>query len=180
VANINARLTILGGPFSGQVTLISQGKLIIGREEDCSLRIQSEFLSRHHCVLLLDEYTLRIRDLGSKNGTFVNGRRIGSEEHILCNGDTVSVGDFNFHVAIDQPGPVNSDLAAQGTPMALLGTGVFDGDTVRTDVPQSILDTSSLMPADDSTPKRPDVASSSEGASAPDQRPPDSIESKPL
>ncbi len=179
VAKINARLTILGGPLSGQETLISQGKLIIGREEDCSLRIQSEFLSRHHCVLLLDEDTLRIRDLGSKNGTFVNGRRIGSEEHILCNGDTVSVGDFNFHVAMEQAGLGNSDLAAQGTPTALLGTGVFDGETVRTDVPQSTLDTSNLMPADDSTPKRPDVSSPSDVASAPGQRPPDSIESQP-
>jgi pSer/pThr/pTyr-binding forkhead associated (FHA) protein len=179
VAKIDARLKILGGPSSGQLTPIFQGKLIIGREEDCHLRIQSEFLSRHHCVLLLDEYTLRIRDLGSKNGTFVNGRRIGSEELILCNGDTVSVGDLDFHVVIQQPAPGNSDVVAQGPRSALLGTGVFDGETVRADASRSTSETPSSMPADDSTPARPDDSPPSEGVSAPGQQPADSIESKP-
>ena len=67
---------------------------MIGREEDCHLRPESEFVSRHHCVLLLDDYTLRIRDLGSKNGTFVNGRRVGSGETILLHDDTISIGEM--------------------------------------------------------------------------------------
>jgi pSer/pThr/pTyr-binding forkhead associated (FHA) protein len=73
---------------------IPAGKLIIGREEDRHLQPSSEFVSRHHCVLFLDEYTLRIRDLGSTNGTFVNSRRMGTGETILSHKDIVSVGEM--------------------------------------------------------------------------------------
>jgi pSer/pThr/pTyr-binding forkhead associated (FHA) protein len=73
---------------------IPAGKLTFDREEDRHLQPSSEFVSRHHCVLLLDEYTLRIRDLGSTNGTFVNSRRIGTGETILSHKDIVSVGEM--------------------------------------------------------------------------------------
>src|ERR1700728_5274564 len=88
---MDARLRILSGPHAGETIPIRRGKLLIGREEDCHLRPESEFVSRHHCVLLLDDYTLRIRDLGSKNGTFVNGRRVGSSETILLHDDMISI-----------------------------------------------------------------------------------------
>jgi hypothetical protein len=45
-------------------------------------------------VLLLDEYALRVRDLGSKNGTFLNDRRLGSAEVILNHGDLLSIGEM--------------------------------------------------------------------------------------
>jgi len=73
---------------------IPAGKLIVGREEDRHLQPSSEFVSRHHCVLLLDEYTLRIRDFGSTNGTFVNSRRMGTGETILSHQNIVSVGEM--------------------------------------------------------------------------------------
>ena len=91
---MDARLRILSGPHAGEIIEIRRGKLLIGREEDCQLRPDSEFVSRHHCVLLLDDYTLRIRDLGSKNGTFVNGRHIGTSETILLHDDMISVGEM--------------------------------------------------------------------------------------
>ena len=75
---MDAKLRVVKGPFSGRTIRVPQGKLLIGREKDCQLRLDSNSVSRHHCVLLLDEYALRIRDLGSKNGTIVNGTRIGS------------------------------------------------------------------------------------------------------
>jgi len=132
---MDARLKILGGPSSGQPIPIPVGKLIIGREEDCHLRPTSEFVSRHHCVLLLDEYTLRIRDLGSQNGTFVNGRRIGNGEVILLPDDVVSVGDLLLQIDLGRT--TSSALPAvsnaQSAPLSpgLEGTGVFEGDTVQ-------------------------------------------------
>ena len=74
LANMDARLKVLSGPGSGETIPVLHGKLLIGREQDCHLRLESGLVSRHHCVLLLDEYTLRIRDLGSRNGTYVNGQ----------------------------------------------------------------------------------------------------------
>ncbi|HEV3299834.1 MAG TPA: FHA domain-containing protein [Planctomycetaceae bacterium] len=134
---MDARLKILTGPMSGQMIAMPAGKLIIGREDDCHLRSTSEFVSRHHCVLLLDEYTLRIRDLGSRNGTFVNGRRIGRGELILLRGDVVSVGDLEVHVDRDQASPENSRTDPEGPPAALQGTGVFDGETLGGNSPDA-------------------------------------------
>ncbi len=94
VSGMDARLSILSGPSSGQIVPIPAGTVLVGREKDCHLRFPDEFVSRHHCVLLLDEHALRIRDLGSKNGTFVNSRRIGAEETTLLDGDIVSFGEI--------------------------------------------------------------------------------------
>jgi pSer/pThr/pTyr-binding forkhead associated (FHA) protein len=93
---MKARIRIVSGPLTGQTIELSEGKVLIGREADCQLRPPCEFLSRHHCALLVDELTVRIRDLGSKNGTFVNGRRIAANEIILLHDDLVSIGTTNL------------------------------------------------------------------------------------
>jgi predicted component of type VI protein secretion system len=144
---MDARLRILSGPHAGEIIQIRRGKLLIGREEDCQLRPDSEFVSRHHCVLLLDDYTLRIRDLGSKNGTFVNGRRIGTSETILLHDDMISIGEMIGQIDLSQvpiPAPADSphkDVAHTET--ALLRTGFFDGDTVQGESPVPLSDTTS-------------------------------------
>jgi pSer/pThr/pTyr-binding forkhead associated (FHA) protein len=56
---IRARIQISGGSLSGKTIEIDRAKLIIGREEDCHVRPDSEFVSRHHCALLLDDYSLK-------------------------------------------------------------------------------------------------------------------------
>ena len=85
-------------------------------------------ISRHHCVLLLDEYTLRIRDLGSTNGTFVNNHRIGSGETILIDGDTVTVGEMSCHIELSEE-LVETQIVPP--PRAMEGTAIFEGDTVQ-------------------------------------------------
>jgi predicted component of type VI protein secretion system len=52
-------------------------------------------------VLLLDDYTLRIRDLASKNGTFVNRDQTRLGERILVHGDTVRVGDMVIRIELE-------------------------------------------------------------------------------
>ncbi len=100
--SILARIKITSGFLGGQTIEVNQPNLIIGREEDCHVRPDSEFVSRHHCALLLDDYTLRIRDLGSKNGTFVNGRRIGTGDTILLHDDVVSIGETTFLIDLNR------------------------------------------------------------------------------
>ncbi len=144
---MDARLRILSGPHAGEMIEIRRGKLLIGREEDCTLRPDSEFVSRHHCVLLLDDYTLRIRDLGSKNGTFVNGRRIGTSETILLHDDMISIGEMIGQIDLSRvEPPIPAGTAPHdGTHghTALQGTGFFDGDTVQTESPIPLSDTTS-------------------------------------
>jgi hypothetical protein len=128
IDQMRASLTVLSGPLAGQTIAIPLGKLLVGREVDCHVRPDSALISRHHCVLLHDEYTLRIRDLGSKNGTFVNNHRIGSGETILIDGDTVTVGEMSCHIELTEEA-VETQIAAP--PRAMEGTAIFEGDTVQ-------------------------------------------------
>jgi pSer/pThr/pTyr-binding forkhead associated (FHA) protein len=94
---MNVRLKILGGALSGVVVQMQHSKFLVGRERDCLLRPDSPTVSRHHCVLLLDEYTLRVRDLGSKNGTYLNGHRVLGEQFVHHD-DLISVGEITIQV----------------------------------------------------------------------------------
>ena len=59
---------------------IARDMTVIGRREDCDLRIPLGEVSRKHCRLVRDGESLRLEDLGSSNGTFHNG----SEFRKLC------------------------------------------------------------------------------------------------
>ena len=98
---LQAELKVVGGKQNNQVVSLPQGKFLIGREQDCHLRPNSELVSRHHCVFTADEFGLRVRDLGSTNGTFVNGERI-EKQVVLKQGDKVAVGALNFEVQLQE------------------------------------------------------------------------------
>ena len=72
---------------------------VIGRREDCDLRIPLGDVSRKHCRFIADNDTLKLEDLGSSNGTFHNGVRI--QEAMINAGDNVQVGPVMFVVQID-------------------------------------------------------------------------------
>jgi pSer/pThr/pTyr-binding forkhead associated (FHA) protein len=95
---LDAKLRVVSGTWAGQTIQIPRGKLLIGRAEDCDVRPDSDFVSGYHCVLILDDYTLRIRDLGSKNGTFVNSRQVGTGTTILLHDDMIAIGEMNIIV----------------------------------------------------------------------------------
>jgi predicted component of type VI protein secretion system len=134
---MDAKLRILSGPTAGELIAVSGGRLLVGRDEECHLKPVSEFVSRHHCVLLLDEFTFRVQDLGSKNGTFVNGRRIGAGETILLHDDLVAIGEIICQIDLTQadgkrPSAPQAETLSLATP-ALIATDVFEGDTVQPD-----------------------------------------------
>jgi pSer/pThr/pTyr-binding forkhead associated (FHA) protein len=136
---MDAKLSVLNGPTAGQTIQVPRGKLLIGRAEDCDLRPDSEVVSGYHCVLLLDDYTLRVRDLASKNGTRVNGRRIGAGSTILVHDDVVSVGDLQLRIDLTQARartePSDSGTQLPVSPSALEKTGLIDGDTLQDKIP---------------------------------------------
>lgn len=88
-------LVVKEGPLAGQrVDLDSE--LVIGRE-DAGLTIDDEELSRKHAVVRIVGDTVEIEDLGSRNGTFVNGQRIGAKTR-LKRGDSLKLGQNVFEV----------------------------------------------------------------------------------
>jgi predicted component of type VI protein secretion system len=97
-----AELRVATGKQMGSVISLPVGKFLVGREEDCHLRPNSDLVSRHHCVFTSDEYSIRLRDLGSTNGTFVNGEKIRGQV-ILKEGDRVVIGKLEFDMVIRDP-----------------------------------------------------------------------------
>lgn len=78
---------------------LGEGMTLIGRQEDCDLRIPLGEISRRHAQIIIHEGTVTLRDLGSSNGTYVNNQRITEQE--LNPGDHVVLGPVVFTVQID-------------------------------------------------------------------------------
>jgi pSer/pThr/pTyr-binding forkhead associated (FHA) protein len=68
----------------------------IGRAENADLRLDHESVSRLHCRMEKVGNLIRLLDAGSKNGTFLNGSRIDSED--LCDGDELQIGSVTLRV----------------------------------------------------------------------------------
>jgi pSer/pThr/pTyr-binding forkhead associated (FHA) protein len=78
---------------------VARDVTVVGRREDCDLRIPLGDISRKHCRLIKDGNVLKLEDLGSSNGTYRNGERIQETE--LSPGDTVQLGPIAFVVQIE-------------------------------------------------------------------------------
>lgn len=79
--------------------LLSTGSLTIGRGMGCDIRIDNPTVSRRHARLdVLIDGVVRVTDLGSKNGTRINDRRLGAEAAVLNSGECLFVGDICFQV----------------------------------------------------------------------------------
>jgi ABC transport system ATP-binding/permease protein len=84
-------LILKEGPSAGKTYPLEGDEILIGREPDCTLQIDSPGISRRHARLKFQNNQYLLEDLGSSNGTFVNGERI-SNPQVCKNGDIISLG----------------------------------------------------------------------------------------
>ena len=103
-------------PFDERTTCI------MGRDDDCQPRVpkdaEHKTISRHHCLLDINPPDIRVRDFGSLNGTYVNGKKIGQRakgqkreeaakqsfpEYDLKDGDEIKLGTTVFRVSVFVP-----------------------------------------------------------------------------
>jgi len=96
---VSVKLLVRGGVNAGREIALPGPKFIVGRADDCHLRPNSDLVSRHHCVVLVDEDFVSVRDFGSKNGTHVNDERVVGECE-LTNGCILKIGPLEFDVRI--------------------------------------------------------------------------------
>jgi len=95
-------LRVLHGEGLGEERLWPIGQHLFGRASECQMRFPVNSLaSRRHCLLCVSEQQVSVRDLGSRNGTWVWNQRI-TEEHLLRHGDHLRIADTVFLVLINQ------------------------------------------------------------------------------
>jgi hypothetical protein len=104
-------LEVHGGPTTQRIELTG-APVAVGRLAGCELVIDLEGVSRRHCVIESVDAAWRVRDLGSRNGTRVNGSKVDSS--VLRNGDVVQVGRAELRFvspeeAVMRPGPRGRD-----------------------------------------------------------------------
>ena len=93
------QLIALSGPHAGRAVDVA-GTLTIGRAADRALQLSDPKVSRHHARVWRADDSLRLRDDGSLNGTWLNDERIASERALRV-GDRVRIGGSEFLVRDD-------------------------------------------------------------------------------
>ena len=114
-------LTVTQGKLQGrQFIFDSRTTCILGRNVDCNPKLPDDedhrTISRYHCLLDINPPAIRIRDFGSRNGTYVNSKKIGQRqaeqtpeegaklqfaEHDLQDGDEIKLGNTIFKISIE-------------------------------------------------------------------------------
>ena len=90
-------LTIEGGPQTGLTYVLGPGNTVAGRAGNCEIFLPDVTVSREHARFAVDESGLAMTDLGSTNGTYVNGLR--HEAGRLTQGDELMIGKFHLRVS---------------------------------------------------------------------------------
>jgi hypothetical protein len=106
---MHAQLVPSGG---GSPIDIVKDLTLVGRREDCDLRLEHKSVSKTHCVIVKSDGMLMVRDLGSTNGTRVNGQRV--RRAMLLPDDEVHIATCKFKVHLGpDPSPRPSDEGTQ-------------------------------------------------------------------
>jgi predicted component of type VI protein secretion system len=119
---MNYVLQVVRGRSATTTLRLADGVTTLGRHDDCLIRIKSSQVSRRHCEILEVGGKLAVRDLGSSNGTFVNGKRVLGQQPLKA-GDELTVGAVTLRVMT-----LGAQAAApQGAPASKPGdTAVVD------------------------------------------------------
>ncbi len=131
---MKVQLVVVQGKPEGKVIPLVQSPFRIGRGETCHLRPNSEQVSREHAEFTLTVDKVFVRDLGSRNGTLVNGKAV-TEPYSLKDRDLVTVGHLTFAVSIQgvaPPKPVSPAPAASAPVVKAKVTSLDDvsGDEI--------------------------------------------------
>lgn len=98
---MTVKLLVVQGKPQGKSLVFPVGEYVFGRGAECHIRPNSDWVSRQHCMLRVTPDAVSVRDLGSRNGTLVNGVRVLGE-HRLAAGDQLQVGPLVFELQLDE------------------------------------------------------------------------------
>jgi pSer/pThr/pTyr-binding forkhead associated (FHA) protein len=121
---------------------INKDLMLVGRKEDCDLRLDHKSISKLHCIVVKTDGLLLLRDLGSTNGTRVNGQRV--RRAALLPNDQLQIASLKYtvEVAPDEPPPDADEFTQQleGKELARLieksdRPGELDSDSSGEEIP---------------------------------------------
>jgi pSer/pThr/pTyr-binding forkhead associated (FHA) protein len=116
---MKAKLFVVHGRPQGKTFLFPPGDFLFGRGSECHIQPNSDWVSRQHCLLRVGTEEVTVRDLGSHNGTLVNGHRLIGELR-LRHGDQLQVGPLVFELHLEEEPaskrPSSPDLSSAMTP----------------------------------------------------------------
>jgi len=98
---MRAKLVIVQGRPRGKRLVFPPGDYYFGRGAECQVRPNSAMISRQHCLLRVHATGATLRDLGSRNGTLVNGVLISKEQR-LKTGDQIQLGPLVFELHLEE------------------------------------------------------------------------------
>ncbi len=98
---MSVKMKVVQGKPHGSYLDFPEGEFVVGRGPECHVRPNSELVSRQHCMLVIHGRAVVVRDLGSTNGTLVNGQRV-IDERLLHNGDTLQLGPLVLEVVLPE------------------------------------------------------------------------------
>jgi len=110
-----ARLIISGGPTAGQIVALSSALLTIGRGNECDVIIPDASISRQHSQILRQESGWYVQDLGSRNGTALNGERLSAPRR-LEDGDSLMLGTILLRYLAGSAQSANETLTEEARP----------------------------------------------------------------
>ena len=100
------QLIVVQGRPEGKALRFPPGQYYFGRGAECHVRPNSDWVSRQHCLLRVTREGAWLRDLGSRNGTLINGELLAGERR-LEKGDQIQVGPLVFEVQPDSAKPAS-------------------------------------------------------------------------
>jgi pSer/pThr/pTyr-binding forkhead associated (FHA) protein len=140
---MHLRLKVVQGKPQGHCLDFPTGEFMFGRGPECDVRPDSDLVSRQHCMVQVHDASVVIRDLGSRNGTLVNGKLVHGEQP-LNHGDTLQLGPLVLEVLLE--GEANQAIRDTTT-----------GNKAETAIDQPPLaDQGSTNPSNENSPQPPD------------------------
>ncbi len=124
---ISANAARLVQQVGGQIYPLNQPEIVIGREVGAEIALDDSQISRRHARLTITGNTVTIADLGSANGTFVNGRKIAGPTS-LQEGDRIRIGTHDFRIEGLAP-PATAPQLADANDATVAGIAPFPAAT---------------------------------------------------
>jgi pSer/pThr/pTyr-binding forkhead associated (FHA) protein len=139
-ALVQAKATVMRAqliPAEGGTPIeISRDLTVVGRQEDCDLWLDHKSVSKIHCVIVKTDGLLLLRDLGSTNGTRVNGQRV--RRAALLPNDQLNIANCKFTVYLGPDDPATQAAPAKKAPLEIEeedSDSDFNGPQQASDLP---------------------------------------------